>query len=356
MKQLVLPHIRRLRAYVPGEQPGISGLIKLNTNENPYPPSPRVFRALKHAIDSRLRLYPDPASLSLRKAIASHFRCGTENVFVGNGSDEILALSLRAFVGEKHGVGFPAPSYSLYPVLVQIQHARPLVVEFRENFALPVELFRRNAALTFIANPNAPSGTSVPVRVLTRLARRLKGVLLIDEAYADFADENAASLFKRFPNVLITRSFSKSYSLAGMRVGFALGGRPLIEALFKVKDSYNVDRLAQAAAEAAFRDQRYLRKTVKRIRRTRERLSTTLRKRGWEVLPSSANFVFACPPGVPAARVFHRLRRKKVLVRYFPGKKTGRYLRISVGTDKEIDFLLKALHSLGVRGQGAKGH
>lgn len=346
MRALICPHIRRLKAYVPGEQPKIHGLIKLNTNENPYPPSARVFEVLKRAIDARLRLYPDPASLSLRKTIASRFRCGTDNVFVGNGSDEILALCLRAFAGEKRKVCFPEPSYSLYPVLVQIQHAKPLIIEFGKNYALGLKRFRRDAALTFIANPNAPSGTFIPKRALARLARRLKGVLVIDEAYADFADENCSSLFKKFPNVLITRSFSKSYSLAGMRVGFALGDRALIEALLKVKDSYNVDRLAQAAAEAAFRDQRHLRRTVKRIRRTRERLSRTLLKRGWEVLPSSANFVFARPPGIPAARVFRHLRRKKVLVRYFPGKMTGRFLRISVGTDKEIDFLLKAIHSM----------
>ena len=348
MKSLVLPHIRRLKAYVPGEQPKIPGLIKLNTNENPYPPSPRVLRALKRAIDSGLRLYPDPASVRLRKTIARHFRCAPENVFVGNGSDEILALSLRAFAGERRQVGFPSPSYSLYPVLVQIQNARPSVAEFGPGYELPAGKFRADAALTFIASPNAPSGTSISARTLARLARRLKGVLLIDEAYADFADENAAMLFKRFPNVLVTRSFSKSYSLAGMRVGFALGSRPLIEGLMKVKDSYNLDRLAQIAAEEAFGDQRHLRRTVRRVQRTRERLSKALRKRGWEVLPSSANFVFARPPGVSAAKVFRHLRRRRVLVRHFPGKKTGEWLRISVGTDKEIDFLLRALHSIGV--------
>jgi len=347
MSSLVLPHIRKLAAYVPGEQPKIPGLIKLNTNENPYPPSPRVFRALKQAIDPRLRLYPDPASLSLRKAIAAHFHCGTENVFVGNGSDEILSLALRAFAGEKCRVIFPAPSYSLYPVLVQIQNARPLVVELGADYTFSVEKFRPNASLSFIANPNAPSGTFIHKRILARLARRLKGVLLIDEAYADFARENCATLFKTFSNVLVTRSFSKSYSLAGMRVGFALGSRALINALFKVKDSYNVDRLAQIAAEAAFRDQPYLRRNVRRIRGTRERLSKSLLAHDWEVLPSEANFVFARPPeGMRAIDVFRHFRCHKVLVRHFPGKRTGAWLRISIGTDKEIDFLLKALQSI----------
>lgn len=356
MSSLVTRHIRKLTAYVPGEQPKVPGLIKLNTNENPYPPSPRVFRALKKAVDPRLRLYPDPASLSLRKAIAAHFRCGTENVFVGNGSDEILSLALRAFAGEKSPVSFPTPSYSLYPVLVQIQNSKPRTVEFGCGYDLPVEAFDRAASLTFIANPNAPSGTLIPKRTLARLARRLKGVLLIDEAYADFARENCAALFKTFPNVLVTRSFSKSYSLAGMRVGFALGSRKLIEALFKVKDSYNVDRLAQIAAESAFRDQPHLRKNVRRIRQTRERLSEALRARGWAVLPSEANFVFARPPiitrgttaisRISAMDVFRHLRRHKVLVRHFPGKRTGAWLRISVGTDNEIDFLLKVLQSI----------
>jgi histidinol-phosphate aminotransferase len=350
MNRLILPHIRRLKAYVPGEQPKIPGLIKLNTNENPYPPSPRVLRALKRAGGSGLRLYPDPLCLSLRKTIARHFRCAPQNVFIGNGSDEILSLSLRAFGGERRKVGFAEPSYSLYPVLVQIQNARACVAEFRSDYQLPATRFRADAALTFVASPNAPTGTSIPAGALARLARRLKGVLLIDEAYADFADQNAASLFKRFPNVLVTRSFSKSYSLAGMRVGFALGSHPLIEALMKVKDSYNLDRLAEIAAEAAFSDQRYLRRTVRRIRRTRQRLSKSLLERGWQVLPSSANFLFARPPVVSAVRVFRNLRRRKVLVRHFPGKKTGDWLRISVGTDKEIDFLLRALHSM--RGKG----
>lgn len=346
MSRLVAEHIGRLKAYVPGEQPKISGLIKLNTNENPYPPSPRVLRALKASLGAKLRLYPDPVCLSLRKAIAGRFRCGTENVFIGNGSDEILSLALRAFAGENRVVSFPSPSYSLYPVLVQIQHARAKVVEFGPDYDLLAGKFQRDAALTFIAHPNAPSGTPIPRRFLTALARRLRGVLLIDEAYADFADENHSVLFKKHPNVLVTRSFSKSYSLAGMRVGFALGRRPLIEALMKVKDSYNVDRLAQAAAEAAFLDSGYLRKTVRRIRRTRKRLETGLRRRGWEVLPSAANFVLGRPAGFSAVEVFRHLRRHKVLVRHFPGKRTGGWLRISVGTDKEIDFLLRALHSM----------
>jgi histidinol-phosphate aminotransferase len=345
-KSLVAPNIRRLKAYVPGEQPKISGLIKLNTNENPYPPSPRVLRTLRSALDSRLRLYPDPSCVSLRRKIARRFGCSVENVFIGNGSDEILSLALRAFAGEKRRVGFPSPSYSLYPVLVQIQNARPRVVEFGGGYELPVKAFSRDAALTFVAHPNAPSGTPIPRSTLARLARRLRGVLLIDEAYADFARDNHAALFKRHPNVLVTRSFSKSYSLAGMRVGFALGSRPLIEALLKVKDSYNVDRLAQLAAEAAFGDQAYLRKTVRRIQKTRQRLESGLRKLGWEALPSAANFVFARPPHTPAAKVFRHLRQKKVLVRHFPGNQTGGWLRITVGTDKEIDFLLRALRTV----------
>jgi len=357
MKSLIAPHIRKMRAYVPGEQPKVPGLIKLNTNENPYPPSPRVLRALKRAVDSRLRLYPDPVCLGLRKIIARHFRCSPENVFIGNGSDEILALSLRAFAGERSRVGFPSPSYSLYPVLTQIQNARASVVEFGPSYEIAVKKFQPDCALTFVASPNAPSGTSIPARILSRLARRLRGVLLIDEAYADFAGENAASLFKRHPNVLVTRSFSKSYSLAGMRVGFALGSRTLIESLMKIKDSYNLDRLAQIAAEAAFGDQRYLRRTVRRVCRTRQRLASELGRRGWKVLPSSANFVLARPvisrgttaiSSISAVDVFRYLRKKKILVRHFPGKKTGQWLRISIGTDKEIDFLLKALQSLGV--------
>lgn len=348
MSRLIVAHIRELQPYIPGEQPRIAGLIKLNTNENPYPPSPKVIRAVKKAVGGSLRLYPDPVALSLRKTLAGRFRCSTDNVFVGNGSDEILALCLRAFAGDRAAVQFPMPSYSLYPVLVQIENARAKSIPFRPGFELSAKDFDRASPLTFVANPNAPSGTWIPKRILAQLAERLRGVLVIDEAYVDFADDDCASLAARFPNVLVTRSFSKSYSLAGMRVGFCLGHRALIEALFKVKDSYNVDRLAQIAAEAAFKDQAYLSRTVARIRRTRERLGRELGRRGWEVLPSAANFVFAMPPKrTSAQQVFGELRRRKILVRHFPGKRTGAFLRISIGTDKEIDFLLKALQSLG---------
>jgi len=337
------PCIQRLCAYVPGEQPKISGLIKLNTNENPYPPSPRVFRAIRRALDQRLRLYPDPASERLRAKIASVYGLRINQVMAGNGSDEILTLCLRAFVDERRTVQFPEPTYSLYPVLTQIQNGHVRRIPFDRDFNLPLSRFDSRAALTFVCNPNAPSGTLLPRKFLRDLSSRLKGVLVVDEAYVDFADENALALARRAKNVLVARSLSKSFSLAGMRIGFALGHPDLVQALLKVKDSYNLDRFAQAAGEAALSDMSYHRRCVARIKRTREWFRAELARRGWFVPPSQANFLMARPSRYSAAEWLARLRARKILVRWFDSPRTRDYLRITIGTDVEMKRFLAAL-------------
>jgi len=341
--RFVRPCIQKLHAYQPGEQPKIAGLIKLNTNENPYPPSPKVFRVIRKMADARLRLYPDPNSDQLRARIAKIHGFRMEQVIAGNGSDDILTLCLRAFVDEGALVQFPRPTYSLYPVLTQIQNGRVREIRLDAEFRFDPKDFSSRAALTFIANPNAPTGTLFPRPVLASLAKRLKGVLVIDEAYVDFARQNALTLARRFRNVLVTRTLSKSFSLAGMRVGYAVGNSALVEALFKVKDSYNLDRVAQAAGEAALSDMAYHRRCVRRIVRTREFARRELLRRGWEVTPSEANFLFVRPAKGAARDWLSWLRGEKILVRWFAAPETRAFLRVTMGTDAEMRQFLRAI-------------
>lgn len=343
MPRRIRPCIQALHAYTPGEQPKIPGLIKLNTNENPYPPSPKVFSAIRRELDSKLRLYPDPNSNLFCEKIGEVYGFKRTQVIAGNGSDDILTMSLRAFVGERQCVQFPKPTYSLYPVLTQIQNGKIREVPFNCDFSLNLKNFDSSAVLTMVVHPNAPSGTPVSISFLRALSRKLKGVLLVDEAYADFASENALSLAQRLPNVLVTRSFSKSFSLAGVRLGFAVGAAPLIEALAKVKDSYNLDRLAQAAGVAALSDMSYHRKTVSRIVRTRERFRKELLKRDWKPLPSEANFIFVRPAKKTAASWFAKFRDCKILVRWFSSVETRDYLRITIGTDREMARVINVI-------------
>jgi histidinol-phosphate aminotransferase len=344
MNALIRRSVRRLRGYVPGEQPRGSGLVKLNTNENPYPPSPKVAAALAAIRARDLRLYPDPVSARLRRRIAAIHRCRAEQVFVGNGSDEVLALCTRAFVEDDGTIGFFEPSYSLYPVLAGIRNVRCAPVELGRDFewAMP-EAYR--CSLFFMACPNAPTGVQYPRRKIAAFCRRLRGVVVIDEAYAGFARENCMDLALSLPNTLVLRTLSKSFSLAGLRLGYAVGSEGLISALFRIKDSYNVDRLTQTVALAALQDLRHMRSNAARIRRTRHRLATALGRRGFTVVPSEANFLWTKPPRVPARRLFDELRKKGILVRHFPGRRTGDYLRITVGSDNEVDALIRAISS-----------
>ena len=332
-----------MTGYVPGEQPQEHGVVKLNTNENPYPPSPRTLEAIAELLRSdRLRKYPDPLGAAFRQTAARLFGVDPDGVLIGNGSDDILTIVARAFVPEGGLIVAPTPSYLLYATLAEIQGAKFEEVPFTKDWQLPTPWPKPSSHLTLVANPNSPTGTVVDNAALEMLANQLRGPLVVDEAYADFADTNAIGL-TQLSNVIVTRSLSKSYSLAGLRFGFALASPSLIRQLAKVKDSYNCDALSLVGAQAALEDQDYLRQTRARIVATRARMTAELRKAGFEVLPSQANFVWATRSDRDVKPIFEELRKRKVFVRYmsFPGYGDG--LRISVGSDAEIDRLLDEL-------------
>lgn len=355
----IRPLIQDLHAYVPGEQPKVRGLIKLNTNENPYPPSPRVLKAVREAVDGRLRLYPNPTAEGLRAKLAEMHGCGMEQVFVGNGSDEVLALMTRAFVepvlagqsvDSTRRVQYFTPSYSLYPVLADIAGVSKNPVPLGAGFDVPtVGALKKGgkwdfrAALTLVTTPNAPSGRGYGTDQLEALCQAQKGVVVLDEAYVDFAEENAMALALRYPNVLVARTFSKAYSLCFQRIGYCVGHPQLIEALMKIKDSYNVNGLGQVAAVASLESLAYYRANFKKVKRTRERVRRELTGLGFEVLPSQTNFLLVRPPGIAAEQWLAELRRRKLLVRWFSAPEVSQYLRITIGTDAEMDALLEAV-------------
>jgi histidinol-phosphate aminotransferase len=362
---LIRPLVRDLAAYVPGEQPKIKGLIKLNTNENPYPPSPRVLAATRAAVDGRLRLYPNPTAEPLREKLARLHHCGPENVIAGNGSDELLAMAVRAFVEprtaresptpfrSKSLVQFFTPSYSLYPVLADIHGAARNAVPLSTDFALPslAELKRGRhwdfgAALTFVTTPNAPSGRGYATAQLEELCRAHKGVVVLDEAYVDFARENALALALKYGNVLVARTFSKAYSLCFQRVGYYVGHPDLIAALHKIRDSYNVNGLGQVAALATLGDLPHYRANFRKIIATRECLSRELKTLGFGVFPSESNFLLVRPPKYSAQSWLQRLRDRKILVRWFSNPAIRDYLRITIGTPDEASALVKAAKAM----------
>ena len=359
--RLVRPLVRALHPYVPGEQPKIKGLIKLNTNENPYPPSPRVLRAVKAAVDGRLRLYPNPTAERLREKLAKMHRCRSENIIVGNGSDELLALAVRGFVEPnskfkiqnskltKATVQYFTPSYSLYPVLADIHGAAKNAVPLKSDFSLPgvAELKRHhqwnfNAALTLVTTPNAPSGRGYSTKELEALCFAQRGVVVLDEAYVDFAEANALPLAIKHPHVLVARTFSKAYSLCFQRVGYFVGHPDLIGALHKIRDSYNVNGLGQIAAEATLDDLACYRANFLRIIATRAWLDRELTKLGFQVLPSQTNFILVRPPQFPAEAWLQKLRAKKLIVRWFRAPEVRDYLRITIGTQAEAGRLVRA--------------
>jgi histidinol-phosphate aminotransferase len=337
-------NVAGLQAYTPGEQPQDRQIVKLNTNENPYPPSPGVAAALASFPAERLRLYPDPRGLALRRRIAEIHNCRVEQVFVGNGSDEILALATRAFVENDGSVGYFVPSYSLYPVLAEIRGVAKRPVDLASGFTWNMPAGYQ-ASLFLLTTPNAPTAMQYDRAAVTAFCRAFDGVVLLDEAYVDFAPDNFMdlALAPGNANTLVMRTLSKSFSLAGLRLGYVIGPEPLIGAIDKIKDSYNLDMLTQAVGLAALNDLEHMRANVGRIQATRARLSAALETRGYRVLPSATNFLFARPPDGHAQAVFDRLRAQKIFVRYFPGPRTGEYLRITIGTDAQVDALLAAL-------------
>jgi len=335
-----------MRGYVPGEQPQDKRYIKLNSNENPYPPSPRVLEALHRAVGEDLRLYPDPVANRLRDTAATVYGFRRENIVVGNGSDDLLTMLIRTFVDAGDRVAFPTPTYSLYDTLVALQAGKVIEVPYPADFSLPSLLTEVDAKLTFLCHPNAPSGVLHPLSAVEALAYAVRGVLVIDEAYVDFAEENALALVHQYPHVVVLRTFSKSFSLAGLRIGLAFGHPDLINELMKVKDSYNVDRLSMVAAVAALEDYDWMRHNVNKIRSTRSRLMEGMRELGYFVYDSQTNFVLARKVGMDQQAVYVGLKDCGFLVRYFSTPELSDCLRITVGTDEQIDQLLTALQEL----------
>ena len=357
--------VRKLEAYTPGEQPKAKNVVKLNTNENPYPPSPKCAAVLKAFDLDRLRRYPDPEFCELRKALAKLNKTRPENVFVGNGSDEVLALAAKAFVENDEQIGSLDPSYSLYKTLAASRDVKWVGVETRcrcraegKNSTLDLHLPSATISLFLWTNPNAPTGTLSEPKAIAAFAKRFRGIVLVDEAYADFSRTNCMRLATatKNRNIIVMRTFSKSYSLAGLRVGYCVGPKDLIAALYKVKDSYNVDAIAQAVALAAVKDQRWMKQNVAKVVKTRRWFTAELERRGWDVLPSESNFVFVRPPagkgkkdqgtGNRAKRIFDALRKRNIFVRYFSGPKTADRIRITIGTDAQMRKLLSALDIL----------
>lgn len=335
-----------LHPYTPGLQPKGEGWVKLNTNENPYPPSPRVEEAIRAEAGVRLRLYPDPGSRRLREAIGKHHGLNAAQVCAGNGSDDLLNLLVRCFCDSSHPAGFCVPSYSLYPVLLAIQNGQCKTIPFDRSMELDVDRAAGcGATILFLTSPNAPTGVGFSNETISRLARSFPGLLVVDEAYADFAEENAAALLGTHPNLCVVRTFSKSYALAGARVGYLLGSPELVALVDRVRDSYNVNRLSQAAALAAIGDQDYFQAIVGKIKYTRDFYLRQFREeRGWFTYPSQANFLFTEPkdsrggtgPEVAGA-LYEFLSERKILVRYFPSDGlTSSFLRISVGNETEM--------------------
>ena len=339
-------NIEKAKGYVPGFQPESTDVVKLNTNENPYPPSPEVMKLLASIDPEKLRRYPDPMGKEFRQAAAQVNSVEPGQIMCCNGGDDLLRIAISAICDKKRSLAYPVPTYSLYIVLAKIQGCKVVEVPFDGEFNLPSKLAATGAALTIVCNPNAPSGSFVRIEELESLASELKGVLLIDEAYVDFADQNCASLIKDFDNVIILRSMSKGYALAGLRFGYAIAAESLIDQLVKVKDSYNADALAIAAATAAIKDRAYFEQSRAKVVTERNRLTTELQKSGFVVLPSHANFILAKIMDQKASQIYDMLVKCNIYVRYFDTPGLSDKLRITVGTPEQNDTLLAALKEI----------
>lgn len=356
MSQFWSPVVHDLTPYVPGEQPKLPGLVKLNTNENPYPPSPRAIAAIQKEIGSdggNLRLYPDPNADLFRNAVVSHFaqhELTPANVFVGNGSDEVLAHVFMALLKHDAPTLLPDITYSFYPVYCGLYGVEYASIALNERFEICVDDYARDNGGIVIANPNAPTGHLLPLKEIERLlAAHPRSVVVIDEAYIDFGGETAIPLVGRYPNLLVIRTLSKSHSLAGLRVGYAIGHPALIEALERIKNSFNsypLDRLAIAGAAAAMEDKEHLEKTRTAVMRSRIALVQSLEGIGFDVLPSAANFIFARHPQLDAARLAADLRTRQIIVRHFKLPRIDQHLRISIGTDAQCAALVAALRGI----------
>lgn len=341
--------IREMDGYTPGEQPKQKALIKLNTNENPYPPSPNAARLFSGFASERLRLYPDPLADDLRQTIAETYGFALENVIAGNGSDDILNIIIRTFVSEGERIVCFDPSYSLYGVLAKIQNANTHIIDLTNDFSIPEDFLsfeidnlsrHDDLKIFFIANPNSPTGNAFPISQIETICSKFNGIVVVDEAYADFADDNALRLLKKFDNLIISRTLSKSYSMAGVRLGWAIASTSVIKEMIKVKDSYNVNLISQLLAIGALKDQPYFKDTISKIKTTREKLVKRLKLLGFTVISSQSNFVMASPPDKRGNDLFQFLRSKNIIVRYFPALKTKNFIRITVGKDEDMQKLI----------------
>ncbi|OUJ09134.1 histidinol-phosphate transaminase [Acetobacter sp. DsW_059] len=353
MSRFWSPLVHQLTPYVPGEQPRTPGLIKLNTNELPYGPSPRALKAMRDAADDTLRLYPDPVSLSLRTALGKRVGLPADHVFVGNGSDEVLAHAFQAFFAHKAPLLFADVTYSFYKVYCELYRLPYQTVALDETMQVQIEDYNQPCSGVVLANPNAPTGIALGLdKIRQLLEMHPDRVVLVDEAYVDFGAESAASLVKEYANLLVVQTFSKSRALAGIRVGFAFASPELIEGLTRVKDSFNsypLDRIAQAGAQAAAEDEVWFCEHVEKVKASRERLSAGLAALGFSILPSQANFVYIHHADRSAARIASDLREHAVIVRHLKGERTADWLRVTIGTDQQCDVLLSVLRDILLR-------
>ncbi len=340
-----------MKGYVPGFQPDdVASWIKLNTNENPYPPSTKVVEAILAELGSdgaSLRTYPSASSQRLREVAGELYGFDPSWIIMANGSDEVLNNLIRACAGEGQDVGYVHPSYSYYSTLAEIQGAAVCTYGLTDSYKVEAFPEYYNGKIFFLTTPNSPLGFAFPLDYIEELARNCAGLLVIDEAYADFADQNALQLVKKYDNVVVTRTFSKSYALAGMRLGLAIARPEIIAALDKIRDHYNLDRLAQAACVAALQDQTYFRESCRKIIETREWFTMELNAIGYSVVPSQGNFVFASPPDKNGKRVYDGLFERNILVRLLSDPLLAHGLRISIGTRKEMETTLAAINKIG---------
>ncbi|TCT25481.1 histidinol phosphate aminotransferase [Melghiribacillus thermohalophilus] len=342
--------VKQTDPYVPGEQPSTSDVIKLNTNENPYPPSPEVTQAISRQLNDSLRLYPPPSVDDLRETIGDYYGVNKNQVFVGNGSDEVLAFSFMAFFDPGKPVMFPDITYSFYPVYARLFQLEARTVPLTDDFSIPVEPFFHAKGGVIFPNPNAPTGKYLNLEAIEQiLIHNPDNVVIVDEAYIDFGGESAINLLDRYDQLLVIQTMSKSRSLAGLRVGYALGRNNLIEGLNRIKNSFNsytIDRLAIAGARASFQDEAYFQKTRAKIIRTRNRVTDELKQLGFNVIDSQANFIFITHSGVNAGQLYQQLKANNIYVRYFDRPRINHYLRVSIGTDEEMDIFLNQLKNV----------
>jgi histidinol-phosphate aminotransferase len=345
MTSFFRPNVDAMVGYIPGEQPKPgTDIIKLNTNENPYPPSPAAIAVLRNLDSEWLRRYPHPYANDFREAVSDVLDIPLDWIIVGNGSDELLNVLVRACGDLGRKIVYPMPTYVLYRTLAAMQPAECVEIAYPDDYRLPIaELVAANGAVTFIASPNSPSAHTVPLEDLRQLAAQLSGVLAIDEAYVDFAEETALPLVKEFENVMIIRTLSKGYSLAGLRLGFAIANPKLLSGLYKIKDSYNIDAIACAVGAAAMRDRLYKDECAEMVKRSRAKLAIELKQLGFECRESQANFLLVQPPKGNAEQIYLALKDKGILVRYFKQPGLEDKLRISIGTEEQNQILVEAL-------------